>query len=119
MRPSRGDFDGVKLTRWRTTTTTWFRKSVALLMHFDQIENKHVQVLVHYEAYLLLDAILSEADALVPLLTHGYEADEVEERVKTLASALRKHRLADKLSQVEGRTEEETKTFLAAAERMK
>jgi hypothetical protein len=98
--------------RWRVTTATWFKKSSALLQRMSQgVANDEARWLVGYETEQMLTAILSEAEVLVPLLVEEDLVVPVEVEARKLAEALRRHRVAMKLEQTQGRTPEEAEAF--------
>lgn len=79
------------ITRWRTTTRTWFRKTVALLVASSETAgNDEERWPVGYDAGRLLCDVLGEAERLVALLPDD-QIDDVQCAARDLTSRIRAH----------------------------
>lgn len=104
-----------RIHRWRATTQTWCRKSVALLLRqHEDASNDGERWLVGYEAEAIMNTALFELDSLVPLLNLD-QIEDVERYARSLATRIRDHRVAAQLENVVGRSPGEAETFLAKA----
>lgn len=108
--------DPTKITRWRSTATTWVRKTCALLLNADP-RNRDEQWLIGYDAARFMTDVLGELEMLAPLL--GPHADDVQVAAVNLYGTVKRARLAEKLEHVEGRTPEEAASFLDKAARLR
>lgn len=96
---------------------TRVKRAAQWLLHAET-SGTELQWLVGYEAGQLLTAAVESADAVAELLN----ADDVEEArdlAWQLYDRLRARVLAEKLSNVEGRTDEEAAAFLARADELR
>lgn len=103
------------MTRWRSTATTWARKTVALLRREHELaRNDDERWLASYDAGRFIHDVVGELRMLVPLL-HEDQIDEALREARKLADELRAHRLVGKLGNVAGRTGPEAEAFRAKA----
>ena len=97
-----------------------FERAVATLVHLHEQTSGEQRWLVGQDAETLLWRMLLDAEALVALLPDEDDAgDLVEPAARRLKAALRDRRLGRKLSQVEGRTEQEARVFAAKARELR
>lgn len=106
--------DPSRITRWRSMATTWVSKTVALMLNAGP-RNKEEAWLIGYDAAQFMRDAISDLRLLVPLLTED-QVDDVERESKELLAYVRSHRIAGKLSNVDGRTPEEARAFLRKAD---
>lgn len=105
--------------RARDAASRFTRAIYALRAEHAEAKFEVQRTVIGWDAEALLEKVIGEAEMLVPLLNQDqefpYGLESLERHVKDLGSALRKARLAAKLSAVEGRTPEEAEAFRAKA----
>lgn len=110
----------LRIPRWQSTTTTWIRKTVALVrwMHDDdQAATPETRFLASYYGLHLLESMLFEAELLVGVIEPSM-IEDCERRAKRLAQMLRARRLSEALGNVDGRTVGEREAFEEKAAQM-
>lgn len=104
------------MTRWRSTATTWTRKTTALLLReHENARNADEAWLAGYDAAQFVSDLVDAADELVRIIPADHQLADVEQAAKALHASLRHHRLAAALDDPSGRTPEEAETFRAKA----
>jgi hypothetical protein len=103
---------------WRATAGTWFEKvAVSLRRQYDKTASTSTRHLLAEEAARLLVNVLSHAQRLVAMLQEDtmHTFSDVEREAQALVKVLRNERLAAKMENMTGRTEEEAAAFRAKA----
>lgn len=103
-----------RMTRWRSTSRTWFSKTTRLLVALHDQDDIDVRWLVGYEAASLLADVLGDAEELVRVLGDDH-LPEVARLALALSDRLRAERLALMLDRTDGRTDAEKEAFRAKA----
>lgn len=99
---------------------TRFSRATSLLTYAaDNSPNDAERWLAGYAAENLLWKVLWDARALIDVLNDDSDAHEIQLHVRALHEMLRARRLASKLENVEGRTPDEAKAFLAKAQELR
>lgn len=111
--------DYFQVRTWRATAGTWFEKvAVSLRWQYDKTESTSTRHLLAEEAARLLVHVLSDAQRLVPMLSDEHTMhtfSDVEREAQALVKVLRNERVAAKMEDMTGRTEEEAAAFRAKA----